>query len=381
MAGAASYNDFGLNFVRQIHKLAGVPYPATSWELRGFSWWIGDFRQRIWAELGVGDDEDSMMYKICTATDFVHEVDANSTDLIDKVAAEGRPASTSALIFDPRERTLRHWTTVTVHEGIGNWVLPLVIGSAYAQLAAVNSVRDDVEQMFGGKCHHNNRPMRGPDSCTHDRVNGWHTECAEEGRNDSAWVGTGEFAEAVALLRSADVVATLANEALTAEFPFAAGSSTGVATRNGPAGSVRFAMDTNAPHSVYGNGLSTRLDLPLSLPNELAERLCATLNLLETREFTRSCLLGSWCVDNGGIAFMSFVPNILYVPGMALNLALAADARTQWVAAKLGNGNREHAASVLAESTLPASIRSNRPTEAAEPVKPRRSGFLQAFLR
>src|SRR5437879_8171449 len=114
MAGVASYNDFGVNFVRQIHKLAGVPYPATSWELRGFSWWIGDFRQRIWAELGVGDDEDSMMYKVCTATDFVHEVDANSMDLIDNVAEEGRPASTSALVFDPRERTLRHWTTVTV---------------------------------------------------------------------------------------------------------------------------------------------------------------------------------------------------------------------------------------------------------------------------
>lgn len=381
MAGAASYNDFGVNFVHQVHKLAGVPYEATSWELRGFSWWIGDFRQRIWADLGVGEDEDSMMFKVSTATDFVHEVEANSSDLMDKMAVEGRSPSTSALVFDPRDRTLRHWTTITVHEGIGNWVLPLTIGSAYAQLAAVNSAREDVERVFGGKWHHNNRPMRGPASCNHERVDGWNTECVDEGRNDSAWAGTGEFAEAVASLRRADVVATLANEALTAEFPFAAGSTPGVATRDGRAGLVRFEMDINAPHAVYGNGLSTRLNLPLSLPDELAHRLCAALNLLETQEFTRSCFVGSWCVGDGGIVFMSFIPNILYVPGMALNLALAARARTQWVAAKLGSDDHEHAAVELVASTLPDLPGRDHTREAAAPLKPRKSGFLQTFLQ
>lgn len=384
MPGAASYDDFGVNFVRQVHKLAGVPYPATSWELRGFSWWVGDYRQRIWADVGVGEDEDSMMFKVSTATDFLHEVNANSIELIDRVAMESRAAATSALVFDPRERTLRHWTTITVHEGIGGWVLPLVIGSAYAQLAAVNSAPQDVEQLFGGKRHHNNRPMRGPDSCNHERVDGWHSECAEEGRNNSAWAGTSEFAETVASLRRADGVSTLAdeaNEALIAEYPFAAASTAGAAARDGRAGRARFEMDTNAPHSAYGNGLSTRLNLPLALPDELAERLCAALNLLETREFTRSCLVGSWGVDDGGIAFMSFIPNILYVPGLALNLAMAARARTQWVAAKLGNGDHEYAASKLVASTVPVSPASDQLPDVAEPVKRRKSGFLQAFLQ
>ena len=80
MAGAASRNDLGLNFVRQLHKLADVPYQATSWELRGFSWWVGDFRQRIWAEAGV-DSEEGEVFKVCAATDFI------------KVADEAVPAS------------------------------------------------------------------------------------------------------------------------------------------------------------------------------------------------------------------------------------------------------------------------------------------------
>lgn len=378
MAGAASHDDLGIDFVRQVHKMAGVPYESTSWELRGFSWWVGDYRQRIWSELGVGDDEDSMAFKVCTATDFVHEVDATSSKLIDKMTTGTETPSTSALVFDPKDKTLRHWTTITVHEKIGGWVFPLVIGSAYSQLAAVNSARDNVEELFGGKKHQNNRPMRGPDSCKHDRVNGWHSECQEEGRSRSAWAGTEEFAQAVVSLQSGNIVARLAGDGLTAEFPFSASLNPSAASNADHLGNVRFEMDTTTPHQAYGNGLSTRLNLPLSLPDELAHRLCAVLNLLETREFTRSCFVGSWCVSGEGIVFMSFIPNILYVPGMVPELTFAACARTQWVATKLGDGNRERAASELVASMLLDSNTTDAPL-VTEPVK-RKSGFLQKIL-
>jgi len=382
MAGAASHNDFGVNFVRHVHKLAGVPYEATSWELRGFCWWVGDYRQHIWSELGVGEDEDSMVFKVCTATDFVHEVDANSSELIDKMAAAARSASTSALVYEPRDRTLRHWSTFTVDETVGSWVLPLVIGSAYSQLASVNSAREDVEAVFGGKRHQNNRPMRGPDSCQHERVNGWNAECQEEGRTHSAWTGTGEFAEAVDSLRRVDTVATLVGDGLTAEFPFAAGTNGHALLQPDDHGRVTFEMETATPHSAYGNGLSTRLNLPLSLPEDLAHHLCAVLNLLETREFTRSSLVGSWCVSDSGIVFANFIPNILYVPGMVLNLALAARARTQWVATKLGDGNRERAAADLVASMLQDLLKGEKTAEApVDSVGSRKSGFLQKFLR
>jgi hypothetical protein len=377
MAGA-SRNDLGLNFVRELHKLANVPYQATSWELRGFSWWVGDFRQRIWAEPGV-DDIDGQSFKVCAATDFINDLDPADTKLIDRVAKMARAASTSTLVFDPIDRTLRHWTTITLFEDIGSWVFPLMIGSAYSQLAAANSACGDAQRVLGGKPDQNSRPLRGPDSCKHARVEKWGDECAEEGRNGSAWAGTGEFAEAVEMLLTGNIIAQVAGEGLIAGFPFSPdGAQTG--TDLPPDSTAVFEINTETPHTEHGNGLSTRLYLPLDLPEDLACHLCTVLNLLETREFTRSCLIGSWGREDGGLAFIGFVPNILYNPGMVANLALAARARTAWVAAKLGGGERLQAASNLVTSVLEGFIQPARAVEMVEAAKPRKPGLLRRFF-
>jgi hypothetical protein len=379
MAGAASRNDLGLNFVRQLHKLADVPYQATSWELRGFSWWVGDFRQRIWAEAGV-DSEEGEVFKVCAATDFINDLDPADSKLIDRVAKLARAASTSTLVFDPFDRTLRHWTTITLHEDIGSWVYPLMIGSAYSQLAAANSAWNDAQRVLGGKPDQNSRPLRGPDSCKHARVEKWGVECAEEGRNGSAWAGTGEFAEAVELLMQGNIIAKVAGEGLIAGFPFSPDERES-AGEDLPADSTAvFEMNTETPHSEQGNGLATRLYLPLQLPEELACHLCTVLNLLETREFTRSCLIGSWGREDGGLVFVGFIPNILYNPGMVANLTLAARARTAWVAEKLGEGERLQAASNLVTSVLDGYLHPTRVAEIMEAAKPRKPGLLKRFF-
>jgi len=382
MAGALSRNDLGLNFVRELHKLAAVPYQATSWELRGFSWWVGDFRQRIWAEPAV-DEEDGPVFKVCAATDFINDLDPGDTRLIDRVAKLSQSASTSSLVFDPVDRTLRHWTTITLYEDIGSWVFPLMIGSAYSQLAAVNSNCGDARQFFGGKPDQNSRPLRGPDSCRHARVESWGADCAEEGRNCSAWAGTGEFAEAVELLQRGDMIVRQDGEGLIAGFPFSHEQDTAHGSESDlPADSTAvFEMSTETPHSVHGNGLSTRLYLPLALPEELACHLCTVLNLLETREFTGSCLVGSWCREDGGLAFSGFIPNILYHPGMVPNLALAARTRTAWVAAKLGEGDRLEATSNLVTSVLDGFLQPARAAEMVEAAKPRKPGLLRRLFR
>jgi hypothetical protein len=383
MAGAASHNDLGFNFVREVHKLAAVPYEATSWDLRGFSWWVGEFRQRVWAEPGV-DEGGSMVFKICTATDFVNDIDANSAAFVDQVAAAAQSASTSALVFDPRDRTLRHWTTITLYEDIGSWVFPLMIGSAYSQLATVNSATDDAERVFGGKCDRNNRPPRGPRSIKHARIEGWYRECEEEGRNCSAWAEATEFAEAIELLRGGNIIAKLTGQGLIAGFPFDADSVADEATVGDlPTDRTAFfEMDTTEPHPMHGNGLSTRLHLPLAMPEDLGHRLCAVLNLLETREFTRSCLVGSWWLDRDGLVFASFIPNILYVPGMVTNLAVAAHARTAWVVGKLGDGDGQEAAAQLIATVFGAAVpprrRADRPAQAGSP--PQKPGLLRKLF-
>jgi hypothetical protein len=204
----------------------------------------------------------------------------------------------------------------------------------------------------------------------------------EEGRNCSAWAGTGEFAEAADLLRRGNMAAQSTGEGLIAGFPFSSDCDIdhGGPDHLPPESTAIFEMNTAAPHPAHGNGLSTRLHLPLDLPDDLAYHLCAVLNLLETREYTRSCLIGSWCREDGGLAFVGFVPNILYDPGMVPNLALAARARTAWVAARLGEGDAPHAASNLVASALEGFIQPTRAAELVEASRPRKRGLLGRFF-
>jgi len=378
MAVAISRSDLGLNFVRELHKLAAVPYLATAWELRGFTWWVGDFRQRIWAEPAV-DEYDGQAFKVCAVTDFINDLEPGDERLMDRVEKLARAASTSSLVFDPVDRTLRHWTTITLYEDIGAWVYPLMIGSAYSQLAEANSACGDAQRVLGGKPDQNHRPLRGPDSCKHARVEGWGAECAEEGRSLSSWAGTGEFAEAVDLLQQGNIIAKLAGEGLIAGFPFTANAEAGERVEGDlPADRTAvFELSTETPHPVQGNGLSTRLYLPIDLPEQLACHLCAVLNLLETREYTGSSLIGSWGREDGGLAFIGFVPNIVYHSGMVPNLALAARARTAWVAAKLGEGDRLMAASNLVTSVLEGFIEPAKAAEIIEAAKPRKPGLFR----
>src|ERR1700722_1000394 len=216
MSAAENPSDLGLEFVKEIHRLAEMPRGATSWEPRGFSWWVADYRQRIWSEPGV-DDNGSAVFKICAATDFVSEVDPSKlSEEMPKLAAV---APTSALVFDPQDRSLRHWTTVNYQENTGNWILPLLIGSAFSQAAAVKAPPEGLTQLIGGHLDHS-RPPTGKRSCRHSSIEGWTNECRLEGRRPTDWLGTEEVAETPDSLRRNHIVTEVPETSLTVEFPF-----------------------------------------------------------------------------------------------------------------------------------------------------------------
>jgi hypothetical protein len=372
MSETENPSDLGVTFVKEVHRLAEVPRGATSWEPRGFSWWVADFRQRIWSEPGF-DDNGSAVFKICAATDFVSEVDA--AKLSEEMPELAGVASTSALVFDPQDRSLRHWTTVNFQENTGNWILPLFIGSAFSQAAAVKAPPEGLTQLIGGYLDQS-RPPTGKRSCRHNSIEGWTNECRLEGKRPSEWFGTDEFAEAADSLRRNDIVAAVTETSLTAEFPFAVA---GDYQRRG-IGSVtsqRMAllkMQADQPHPMHGNGLHIRFKLPLSLPSDVVPKLCTALNLLETREFTRSCLIGSWCADGDAPVFVSFIPNIMHVDGMIAVLALAANARTAWIADKFTGDDDQRAASKLITSMLET-------TPSPGPDQSSKPGLLRSFFR
>ena len=142
----------------------------------------------------------------------------------------------------------------------------------------------------------------------------------------SAW-GPDEFAEAEERLRERGVYANASETGLAAEFPWEPGAMTAALGES----TSLLRLSTRQPHPWAGNGLFTRLDLPLSFASEEEGWLAACrLNHAEVEGFDLPPFIGSWCYVpwDDTLTFASFWPNQLYLPGTAANIAFWSWSRT-----------------------------------------------------
>lgn len=368
MPEAQPIENFGFGAIKQMHELARIPRGATVWDEGGFTWWINDFRQRVWAEPLPGDEPG---FRICVVTDFLAQVGAGLAKLAEHLSASGRQNGIAALVYEPTDRTIRHWTTVRVGAVGGEWLLPILIGASYAQASAVKTAHYTIPGLFGAALDQT-RPPVGKRSCVHEAVELWPTESQLEGKHPSAWTGSEEFAEAAGILKTAGIDAAINSGGVAAELPFDALAESADGWARGRAAS--FAIVTEEPHPADGNGLRARLRLPLSLPKEDAEALCVALNLIETRD-SRTSLTGSWSAQEGAPVFSGFVSNVMYVDGIVRALAEAAGARLRWVADRMRGEDEQRAAAGLIDSALRAGAK-----VAAIADQPRKPGMLRGLF-
>jgi hypothetical protein len=100
--------------------------------------------------------------------------------------------------------------------------------------------------------------------------------------------------------------------------------------------SILIRLHTAERHPQLGNGLLATLQIPyFSVANEIS-RLSAELNFLESSQWTNFPQNGCWHPIGGpdnqfGLAFSAFIPNALYRPVLATNLAIWMLARSRWV--------------------------------------------------
>jgi len=138
------------------------------------------------------------------------------------------------------------------------------------------------------------------------------------------------------------VFATGGGAALTAEFPFyddvpaVAQGLLGEGSRKATTTALLMASGTERnPH--VGSGLLLRLCLPVNMESKAASRLANDLNLAETREWTESHLLGSWCTKDSRLWFVCFVPSLVarglqpaQCATLMFNLIMSMRIRTNW---------------------------------------------------
>ena len=81
-----------------------------------------------------------------------------------------------------------------------------------------------------------------------------------------------------------------------------------------------FQVTSTIPHPLYGNGVLSRLEIPIPLSEGHATTLVDRLNRWELERPDLPPLYGAWCIGDRAPTFVSFAPTQYCLPGLLQNL-------------------------------------------------------------
>jgi hypothetical protein len=185
---------------------------------------------------------------------------------------------------------------------------------------------DFLADMLKGGAPDGSRPEYLANSALHGILSLAEQVYVPFGKEECRWIGTGEFvgfAEKYAL--NDNCFGFGSETGLTVETPFGSNSAL-----------IR--LHTDQKHPALGNGLLATLQIPFFADASEIASECAWLNFFESVTWTNIPLFGCWHPDalgpeeeQEGLAFASFVPNALYRPGLATQVALWMISRAWWL--------------------------------------------------
>ena len=214
-------------------------------------------------------------------------------------------AGLSALICDPKTGRVFSGSRLTTYEGDDSACGLYVALVSLSALLHVNALCQSINKVFTGNADSLNLP---------------------EGEGASKW-STDELKETCAALEQVGVVSSSGPSGLTAEFPWGPGAASAL---TGDRTSL-FRLQADMPHPALGSGLFFQLMLPVSGPIERMAETANRLNLFEFEAVDAPPFFGAWCVDfaTKSLAHVGFMPNLLYIPGTAMNVAAWMMARSK----------------------------------------------------
>jgi hypothetical protein len=228
-------------------------------------------------------------------------------------------------------------TTIShVHADTVGWRVPQFAAYAMAQLCIAETEADYLAQETAGEVAAIAHTLSGLRQIPDDMLNVLEDVFAVEGRQPSRFENLFEFETIADISRGTSRVATLGAD------------RTGLALEVAFAGYTSLAMlRSNAAHRRIGNGLLADLRLPNQVTIEDANRIADFLNRRESTGDPTSTHYGAWYADirpNFGlsVAYQFFVPNRLYLPGIAQDSGYSCVGRARWADLVL-NGERSEA--------------------------------------
>ncbi len=194
------------------------------------------------------------------------------------------------------------------------------------------------------------RHVYAPLMCTEAAVVGWHAAMLARGQfetdpDDSPLAmtdtpppyGPEDFLDAKAYSDQLGLIGSLGDDEFTCEIPWDPGAvsnlfhhlreqllETGEFTSeelDRVAGRTSlFRVTSTVPHPLYGNGVLSRLEIPIALGEGDTAKLVDRLNRWELERPDLPPLYGAWCIGDRAPTFVSFAPTQYCGPGLLQNL-------------------------------------------------------------
>lgn len=317
--------DLGTQVVAHVHEAMRV---NDHWCLdtgRGFMWWAEDFVQRIWSDIGLFHNSQSV-YRVHAETDLL-KGRGHAKDFELALTTAMRDATLSAVVYDSESDTYKLHCSVYAHNENSDFMDRLFMAASALQVAEAHEIGHHLAQKLQATPASSAHPSHGIRNSPDPMIRAIETFFKPNGGQPSRWIGRPEWREMErAMERQALHFTTDHDSYLQAEFFWpipAADGSRQVSVLN---------VSTAEANPILGNGLIFRLRLPVRLSPGACAHTAMELNNIERKEWLRCQFLGSWCYDDGALEFECFVPNTCFNASILENLSLSMAIRAQWAA-------------------------------------------------
>jgi energy-coupling factor transporter ATP-binding protein EcfA2 len=129
---------------------------------------------------------------------------------------------------------------------------------------------------------------------------------------------------------------------LNAEFEAPAQGITAIFGHSGSGKTSLLRVTSTLPHTLYGNGVHARLEIPVFGSASEAAALADELNRWELCGADLPPLFGAWSAGPRAPTFVCFIPNQFCLPGLPLTLTVWALARHRHVRQWLSGSVSQH---------------------------------------
>jgi hypothetical protein len=322
--------DLGPRALKEIAELWMADGARLRWSENGFDWWPGDFKVSVNA-LRRLDEYGPEMWQLSVKTDFLRDVPINDPTFVGSAAlVSSIAASTYGWVYPTSEiltqyapgSTPRLYLSNTAYVTSENieW-MPWLLGS----MAILQPVNAQIQSRITSNLLGGVPDVSRPPELAGLELDGMLEIVAQLyaplGQEASRWIGGEEFSAIAANCGTSDCCFGIADhQGLAIEASF--GDTTAMV-----------ALRTDQTHPQLGNGLLVTLKVPHFDDPQMIANECAGLNFMESlwNDFPQ---FGCWHSiaygeDRHGAAFSTFVPNALYQPGLANEMALWMVQRAQ----------------------------------------------------